>query len=170
MHADHLFRRLFTLPQSSLHRVFRLRDYNNKKKKKGPRGQEEAKAPEGQEQEGETKKAVKLLGKQLFAANLTGVPFREALTWTKERWNQAYQSDRIRWTDVYDKYVVPLSRLTRAVHNAYTTREKDRQLLSLAREYTRGCREVLGEDFVATKGLWHRLFHVVLQAEGRRKI
>ena len=111
------------------------------------------------------KRRVPLIGRKLISANLSGTKLDEARGKTSEEWKVIHS--RANWEDFYYKYIVPLAKLCRALRKSYTTRQNDDELVKLAKEYTRGFRELFGREYMVSKGLWHRLMHIIHQAPGR---
>jgi len=85
-----------------------------------------------------------------------------------QKWaEKSEEMKAVKWRRIYTEYVVPLSKLFRALCRSYTRRSQDEELRQLIKEYTAGCRAVLGEAFMENKGLWHRSAHLPDQAAGK---
>ena len=153
MHADRIFWKVFHgTREEDLHLMFRKRkpkEYRSSSNK-------------------EEKNTVKAFGSQYFAALLLGRDWKELCSLPINELNRLFaDGPEIPWRRIYDHYIVPLAKLTRAMHASYSTQERDPVVLDLARDYTRGCREILGVDFMITRGIWHRLFHMLHQTAGK---
>lgn len=105
--------------------------------------------------------------RKLFAANLhqPPVPLAKAETMTNEEWKEVFRGAR--WSVFYTEYVVPLARLSRLLRQATTTRATDQHALEIGNQYVRGMRLVFGVDYMHHKTIVHRMYHLLLQPQGR---
>lgn len=167
MHADLIFKRLYyDFPEEDIGRFFRNRARQDGDNPGGPsEAVDEQTGDPGSKKSAKKKKAAPKLGRDRIACNLLGVSYEEV-----SDWKAFYDTEKIPWRRVYTDYFVPLARLCRLMHRSFTTRSFDQQLFEAAKEYTKGCREVLGKEYMRSKGLWHRLFHVIAQALGEPSV
>ena len=162
MHADVLLYPLFySTPEGDLGSIFKKRRLRDSTSKRKSRKEDEA---EENTYKGYTVSAV---GKHYLATVLLGLDLSEVRGWKTATWNEYLKGVEVPWRRIYTSYIVPLARLMRAMNSSYTTRSNDDRLLGLAEKYTEGCRSVLGKDFMYGRGIWHRLFHLILQAPGK---
>lgn len=105
--------------------------------------------------------------RKLLTANLCDppVPLSEAASMSLDQWKSKWPLAR--WRLFYYEYVVPLARLSRLLRQTTTTRAADQHALELASQYVRGMRLVFGIDFLHSKTIVHRLFHLLTQAKGK---
>lgn len=164
MHGDLIFKRLFyNHAEEEMGRFFRnrLRDTGDGAPTTTPEAEEDQ--PDEPRGNKSRKKGTPKLGRDRIACNLLGKNYEDVSDWTA-----FYGTENIPWRRIYTEYIVPLARLCRLLHRSFTTRSFDSHLFAAAKRYTEGCRVVFGKDWMTSKGLWHRLFHVIAQAVGKR--
>ena len=71
-----------------------------------------------------------------------------------------------KWSVFYYEYVVPLAKLSRLLRQATTTTATNKHALDLAGQYVRGMRRAFGVEFMHSKTIVHRLYHLLTQLEG----
>lgn len=169
LHADLVLRPLFYgVEESQIYKYFRRISTQGVSGSQGEtKSESKEEAAGGESKEGATeaaaggsKKECPKLRLQYLASVLSNTPLKETMKWT------AADFEKVEWRKIYTGYIRPLSLMFRALRKSYAIREHDETLFSLFKQYTEGCRDVLGVPFMKHKGLWHRTAHLILQASG----
>lgn len=113
------------------------------------------------------KRRVPNPARKLFTANLCEppIPLQEAAKMRLDDWKM--KAPTAKWRAFYFQYVVPLGKLSRLLRQVTTTRATDKHATELADQYMRGSRLVFGVDFMLSKTIYHRTYHILTQPEGK---
>lgn len=89
--------------------------------------------------------------------------------WKADDWASHFEIFPVPWRRFYDEYICWVSRLLRAMSSVYQTQrqlEQDGAVHWLIKMYVAGARLAFGQEFMAEKGIFHRLLHLPQQAQG----